>query len=181
MNYDAGHTHGPTAHFVTGCPLCDAAKTARNQAIGHLHEALRLMATINPSGVQPTIRLNLGPIGITGDDIPHCHSIDLTAKHAEALSDAVDSMNAYAGSQPAQDATWPGEWSAAAISQNNPDLWDEVNDAFFEFDLRAITKDVLDETELDNLTVNRALDSWFGDIPDPELTALYADDDEGGE
>lgn len=103
FNHDAGHTHGPTPHFVTGCPLCDAAKNARNQAIGHLAEALRLMAAINPSGTLPTIRLNLGPIGITGDDAQNCHSVDLTAKHAEALSDAVDSMNAHASSQPAID------------------------------------------------------------------------------
>jgi hypothetical protein len=220
FSHDAGHTHGPTLGFVTDCPLCDAAKVARNQAIGHLAEALRLMAAINPTGVQPTIRFNLSPIGITGDDTPHCHSIDLTAKHAEALSDAIDSMNAHASSQPTEDGLlgaalqqaeavididedrmaqstarfmgWlqgqagevieSGEWSADAVAQNDPDVWDAVNDLLFDLDLRAITKDVMDATdEADRLAKTQVLDDWFGDIPDPTLLGLYGDDETGGE
>lgn len=219
-NYDAGHSHGRTLGFVSGCPLCDAAKEARNQAIEHLHEALFLLSKVNPSGDLPTVRLNLGPIGITGDDVQRCHSVDLTAKQAEALSDAVDSMNAYAGTESPIDqdlrdlaagieaavpvdedrlarfkgwlqglsgeAIESGEWSAAAVAQNDPDVWDAVNDVFFDLDLSAITKDVLDNTaEADRLAKAQELDDWFGDIPDPdliaELTALYGEDDEGGE
>lgn len=95
----AGHTHGPTPHFVPGCPLCDAAKAARNQAIEHLAEALHLLANLRGPEDRPTLRLNLGPIGVTGDDAQRCHSIDLTAKLAEGLADAIDSMNAYLGSE----------------------------------------------------------------------------------
>lgn len=102
LNHDAGHSHGPTLGFVTGCPLCDAAKTARNQAIAHLSEALHLLSLINSAQARPTIRLNIAPIGLTGDDVPHCHSIDLTPKQAEGLADAVDSMNAHLGSESAE-------------------------------------------------------------------------------
>ncbi|GAA3590635.1 hypothetical protein [Streptomyces osmaniensis] len=196
--FDAGHTHGPTPHFVSDCPLCEAAKGARNQAIEHLSEALYLLAGLRNHDDQPTVRLNLGPIGVTGDDAQRCHSIDLPAKLAEGLADAIDSMTAYAmqdipvdrdslARKGAELAAWmegqtgeaiaTGEWSAAAVAQNDPDTWDAVNDAFFELDLRNITKQVLNDTDLDNLTVNRALDDWFGDIPDPELADLYGDED----
>lgn len=100
MTFDAGHTHGPTAHLVSGCPLCDAAKAARDQAIEHLHEAIHLLSMVSKTDGQPTIRLNLAPIGITGDDTSRCHSVDLTAKHAEALADAIDSVNSYLDSTP---------------------------------------------------------------------------------
>ncbi|MEV5915733.1 hypothetical protein AB0M00_43485 [Streptomyces chartreusis] len=213
--FDAGHTHGPTPHFVSDCPLCEAAKNARNQAIEHLSEALYLLAGLRSHDDQPTVRLNLGPVGVTGDDAQRCHSIDLSAKQAEALADAIDSMTAYvSGESPIDrglrdlaagieaaipidedrmaqstarfmgwlqgqsgEAIESGEWSAAAVAQNDPDTWDAVNDAFFELDLRAVTKQVLNDTTVDNLTVNRALDDWFGDIPDPELADLYGDED----
>ncbi|QWA26891.1 hypothetical protein KJK32_47130 (plasmid) [Streptomyces sp. JCM17656] len=77
-------------------PLCEAAKGARNQAIEHLSEALYLLAGLRNHDDQPTVRLNLGPIGVTGDDAQRCHSIDLPAKLAEGLADAIDSMTAYA-------------------------------------------------------------------------------------
>jgi hypothetical protein len=86
--------------------------------------------------------------------------------------------------QPAFEEIPSGEWSAAAVAQNDPDVWDAVNDVFFDLDLRAITKDVLDATaEADRLAKTQDLDAWFGDIPDPgliaELTALYGDDEDG--
>jgi hypothetical protein len=181
FNHDAGHTHGPTPGFVSGCPLCDAAKEARNQAIEHLHEALFLLSKVNPSGELPTVRLNLGPIGITGDDIQRCHSVDLTAKQAEALSDAVDSMNAYAGTESPIDqdlrdlaagieaavpvdedrltrfkgwlqglsgeAIESGEWSAAAVAQNDPDLYADVTDLFDGIDPQDYLDDVFAGTD----------------------------------
>lgn len=197
---DAGHTHGPTAYLVNGCPLCDAAKAARNQAIEHLSEALYLLAGLRSEDDPATLRLNLGPINITGDDIGSCHSIDLSAKQAEALSDAIDSMNAYAGSDRLQDIevdrgslarrkaelmAWmegqtgevidSGKFSAAAVAQGDTDLWDSVNDIYAELDLLAFTKKVLDDATADNLTVNQALDSFFGAIPAPDALGNLID------
>ncbi|RSN50505.1 hypothetical protein DMH12_24795 [Streptomyces sp. WAC 04229] len=108
FNHDAGHSHGSTLGFVAGCPLCDAAKTARNQAIAHIAEAIHLLSLINPTGARPTLRLNLAPIDLTGDDTGNCHSIDLTSKQAETVADAVDSVNAHAGSEPPDDAPIDG-------------------------------------------------------------------------
>ncbi|MFJ7023281.1 hypothetical protein ACIQUW_33460 [Streptomyces sp. NPDC101117] len=99
MSHDAGHTHGPTHLFVTGCPLCDAAKAVRDRALAHLGEALLLLSKIQPvdpsEDPRPTIRLNLAPIGLTGDDHGNCYGADLTAKQAEELADAVDLLSAY--------------------------------------------------------------------------------------
>lgn len=194
----AKHSHGAVGGFVTGCPLCEEQKETRNRAISHLSEALYLLAGLRGHDERATLRLNLGPIGITGDDVHRCHSIDLSAKQAEALTNAINSMTANAmqdipvdrerlARKGAEFAAWmegqtgeviaTGEWSAAAVAQNAPDTWDAVNDVFFDLDLRAITKQVLNDTDLDNLTVNRALDAWFGDIPDPELADLYGDED----
>ncbi|MFJ8657475.1 hypothetical protein ACIRNU_34695 [Streptomyces rochei] len=153
FNHDAGHTHGPTPHFVTGCPLCDAAKNARNQAIAHFAEALHLLSDLDRHQGTPTIRVNIAPIGLTGDDAPHCHSIDLTAKRAEALADAIDSMNAYLSCPPAEpvdalhavtrESIPTGEWSAAAVAQNDPDLYADVTDLFDSIDPISLLDDVL--------------------------------------
>jgi hypothetical protein len=117
-NHDAGHSHGPTPYFVTDCPLCDAAKTARNQAIAHLAETLYLLSGLRKPDQRATVRLNLAPIGLTGDDMQQCHSIDLSAKQAEALADAIDSMNAHASSEQAVDEGLRG--IAAAIERAVP-------------------------------------------------------------
>jgi hypothetical protein len=166
-NFFAGHSHGPTPHLIDGCPLCDAAKAARNQAINHLSEALNLLSHFAPDGERPTLRLNLAPINVTADDTSRCHSIDLTAKQAEALSDAVDSMNAYASSEPPIDSALrdladsikeavvarpggvlgerigSGEWSAAAVAQNDRELYAEVTDFFDSIDPISLLDDVL--------------------------------------
>ena len=187
MSHDAGHTHGPTHLFVAGCPLCDAAKTVRDRALAHLGEALLLLSKIQPvdpsEDPRPTIRLNLAPINLTGDDVDNCYGVDLTAKQAEALADAVDSLSAYRMSElpvpylPADTDETPSEWSADAVAQNNPDLYADVTDVFMLLDPTAITKKVLDDAHADNLAVNRALDDWFGEIPDPTLADLYGDED----
>ncbi|MFF1444140.1 hypothetical protein [Streptomyces sp. NPDC058295] len=185
LNHDAGHSHGPTPHLVPGCALCDADKAARDRAIGHLSEALRILSGIQSDDAWPTIRLNLAPIGITGDDTGLCRSIDLTAKQAESLSDTVDSLSAYASSQPTADVpdTWvapgeaiaSGEWSAAAVAQHSPEAAAFITDTFTELDLVQIMKDVLDQTEGSKLKLARTLllDEWFGEIADP-----YADEDD---
>jgi hypothetical protein len=207
LNYDAGHSHLPAPGFVTGCPLCDAAKAARNQAIAHLAEALHLLSHTNPSSEdsRPTIRLNLAPIGFTGDDVDNCHSIDLTAKQAEALSDGIDSMNAYLESgQPdsrgidglladtadavadaipsdpdrltrfqgwlqgqSGEAIESGEWSAAAVAQNNPDLYADVTDLFLVIDPQSYLDDVFssqDPHESMNAYEQLVTGEWDGDL-----------------
>lgn len=174
---DAGHSHDRTPHLVSDCPLCEAVKAARDLALAHLAEAVHLLAAINPSDDLPQVRMNLGPIGLTGDDVGNCYSIDLTPKQAEGLADAVDSMHAYLGSQPAtpiHPETIPsGEWGADAVAQNDTDVWDEVNDLFGELDLVAITKDVIDDRAVSKLAVTLALDSLVGEISD-----AYADEDD---
>ncbi|MGA5670052.1 hypothetical protein ACPCTG_31795 [Streptomyces pseudogriseolus] len=212
FNHDAGHNHLPAPGFVTDCPMCDAAKAARNQALAHLSEALLLLSQVQPADPSDdtprTIRLNLAPIGLTGDDTSNCYSIDLTAKQAEALSDGIDSMNAYLGSSPDapidrilaetadavtdaipadqdrltrfkgqlqgpdREAIASGEWSAAAVAQNDTDLWDKVNAAFTEMDAQGITDNVMDDRIADPMAVIRALDDVLGDVPYP-----YAEED----
>lgn len=120
FNHDAGHTHGPTPHFVSDCPLCTAAKNTRNQAIAHLAEALHLLSDLDRHAGTPTIRLNLSPIGLTGDDTANCHSIDLTAKRAESIADAIDSMTAYLSS---------GQPDEAPIDRLLTETADAVTDA----------------------------------------------------
>jgi hypothetical protein len=196
MSFDASHSHLPTTSFVTGCPMCDAAKAVRDQALAHFAEALLLLSQVPP--VDPseestnTIRLNLAPIGLTGDDTGNCYSIDLTAKQAEALADAVDSMNAYLGSEqhPIDDAlrglaaavtdyvvprpggllgerVGSGEWSAAAVAQNDPQLFADVLDVFTEVDPQDYLDDVL--TSIDPEAAAAAYEQmvtgeWDGDL-----------------
>lgn len=148
--FDSGHTHGPTPHFVSGCPLCDAAKAARNQAIEHLAEAIHLLAGLRADDDRPTIRLNLAPIGVTGDDAQRCHSIDLTAKLAEALADAIDSMNARAG-------------------LTETDMHLAVEDFFAcEVDYQAVFDGVLEHRQVARPLALRALDEVLGEIPVPD-------------
>lgn len=143
--FDAGHTHGPTPHFVSDCPLCDAAKDARNRAIEHLTEALYLFNGLRPeSDEQPTVRLNLGPIGITSDDVGRCHSFDITAKQAECLADAIESVSAYAMS----DRTGLSLASEAAVfAAQHPEaaalIADTFDEIFTETDPKVFLDDVL--------------------------------------
>jgi hypothetical protein len=161
---DAGHTHRNTAYLIPGCPLCDQQRAVRNQAIAHLSEALHLLSRIRPTGEQPTVRLNLAPIGVTGDDVDLCRSFDLTAKLAEKLSDAIDSMNAYVGSE-APSLPFPVELDAETIAA--------ITDVFTAIDPREMTKTVLDHRQVDMPRAIEALDDVFGEIADP-----YADEDD---
>jgi hypothetical protein len=196
-NMDAGHSHLKTPHFVTDCPLCEAEKAVRNRAIEHLSEALHLLEGLRKPGDKPTIRLNLAPIGVTGDDVARCHSIDLTAKQAEDLADAIDSKNAYVGSESPIDGALrnladgikeavvarpggfvgevidSGEWSAAAVAQRTPEVAAVITDTFTSLDLVEITREILNEPQVNKLAVTQALDRWFGEIADP-----YADEDD---
>ena len=97
------HSHVFPNRLTPGCPACEQLAEARDRAIGHLYEALYLLAGLRGEDDPATIRLNLAPITFTGDFARLCHNIDLSAKQAEALSDAIDSMNAYAGSEALSD------------------------------------------------------------------------------
>lgn len=182
MNFDAGHNHLPAPGFVTGCPMCDAAKAARDQALAHFAEALDLLSQVPPADPtedpRPTLRVNLAPIGVTGDDTGNCYSIDLTAKQAESLADAVDSMNAYLGSEqpiPFLPADTPvrreqvgtGEWSAAAVAQNAPRLFADVTDVFNAVDPQDLLDDVFasqDPDEALNAYEQLVTGEWDGDL-----------------
>lgn len=61
----------------------------RDRAIEHLAEALHLLAATRNPGDTADV-----PVTIGG------HLIPVTPKQAEALADAIDSMNAYLGSDP---------------------------------------------------------------------------------
>jgi len=207
------HSHQFPRRLTPGCPACAPRIEARNQAIAHLAEALHLLTGSGSSDEQATLRLNIGPINLTGADVTNCHSIDITPKQAEGLADAVDSMNAYLDSESAIDQSlrdladgieaaipideasvarrkarfdaWlegqsgeaieSGEWSAAAVAQHSPDATAFITDTFIELDHRAITKEVLDETEGSKLKLAKTLllDEWFGEIAD-----AYADEDD---
>ena len=137
----AGHSHDSTPYLVNGCPVCDTAREARNRAIEHLTDALYLFNGLRPEGEQPTIRLNLGPMNVTGDDFGRCHSFDLTAKQAESLADAIDSVSAYAMSEaqslPSGAAVFTAEHPGAAALI--ADTFDEI---FAETDPKSFLNDV---------------------------------------
>jgi hypothetical protein len=161
------HTHRPSGQLIPDCPACDELAAARNQALAHLTEAVDLLATIHNQRTDqlPVLRMNLAPIDLTGDGINHCRSIDLTAKLAEALADAVDSMAAHAASaapvidqdslarRKAEFLVWmegqtgeaieSGEWSAAAVAQCDPELYAEITDFFDSIDPISLLYDVL--------------------------------------
>jgi hypothetical protein len=163
--FDSGHTHGPTAHFVSDCPLCQAAKDARNRAIAHLTEALYLFNGLRPEGEQPTLRLNLAPINLTGDDTGLCHSFDITSKQGEILADAIDSMNAYAGAQ-ALPISRALPSTAAQFAAEHPDIAGWIADAFEE------------------IFAENDPQSFLNDVftaPDPERAGLAYEDLLGGD
>jgi hypothetical protein len=143
--------------MTPGCPACDQLAAARNQAIAHLSEALYLLAGLRKPEDRATLRLSLHPTDVSSADINSCHSIDLTPKQAEALADAIDSMNAYLGTEPTStasptaavaggaggEAIPTGDYSAAAVAQNNPDLYADVTDLFLAIDPLSYLDDVI--------------------------------------
>ncbi|WP_316779600.1 hypothetical protein [Streptomyces sasae] len=189
------HSHGLSGRLVPGCAACDMEREARNRAIARLKDALFTLALLNQDDKR-TSRINLGPVGVCGADVEHCHSIDLTTRQVDALADAVDSMNAYAGSRPTTDdqavinrmlaaadarvASWAGEeipsgeWSAAAVAQNDSELFAQVTGVFADMDLQQVREGALHEPRTDPAAVARAVDDVCGTTTDPS-----ADSDEG--
>ena len=145
-----------------------------SRAIAHLAEAVYLLSCVRDQDDQATVPVTIGE-----------NQIMVTPKTAEALADAVDSMNACLDSESPIDGALrdlaggilgerigSGEWSAATVAQKNTDLWDAVNDVYAELDPIEITDKVIRDREADLAGVAQALDELYGDIPYP-----YADED----
>jgi hypothetical protein len=146
----------------------------RNRAIRDLADALARLSRADRTGDPQSVRINLGPAGaFSGADAALYFSVDVTPKAAEALADAVDSMNACLSSEQPVGQDGAREWTADALISTYPEMAAEILETFLELDPREVTKDVLDNPQADNLTVNRALDDVFGEIADP-----YADEDD---
>lgn len=161
------HSHNLPGRMTPGCPACDQLAAARSQAIAHLSEALYLLSGLRRPEDRATIRLSLHPTDVSSADLNSCHSIDISPKQAEALADAIDSMNAHAESAietsipidpdsmarstarfmgwlqgQSGEAIESGEWSAAAVAQNDPDLYADVTDLFLLIDPQSYLDDV---------------------------------------
>lgn len=169
FNHDAGHSHGPTPHLVTGCPLCEQLRTARTQAIAHYAEALRMLSDLDRHAGAPTIRVNIAPIGLTGDDIDNCYSIDVTAKRAETLADAVDSKNAYLSGEP-DDAPIDRLLAEAAdaVTRAIPIDEDSLNrrKAGFEGWLESQAGEVVESGEWSAAAVAQCYPDLYADVTD---------------
>jgi len=109
---------------------------ARNQAIEHLAEALYLFNGIRPDSTEPVVQVSIAP----GDDPARCHTFDLTAKQAEALADAIDSVSAYAMSQ-----TVGLSSPAAVFATQHPNTAALIADTFDEIFAETDPKSFLDE------------------------------------
>lgn len=133
--------------------------SGRDRAIQALAEALTGLAYEPAAGEQPAIRINIGPLGVHGLDVAHCHSVDVTTASTHQLADAVDAMLATLNGLPPQAGTSLDPLTIA-----------ELTDFFDELDLTELTRDVLAAARpQDRLAVTRALDDWFGDIPVPGI------------
>lgn len=69
--------------------------------------------------------------------------------------------------QPAFEEIPSGEWSAAAVAQNDPQIYADVTDLFDALDYQALFNTVLDHRQVDLPVAIRALDDVLGDIPVP--------------
>jgi hypothetical protein len=70
--------------------------------------------------------------------------------------------------EPLHEVIPTGEWSAAAVAQNDTDMWDAVEDFFAcEVDYQALFNTVLDHRQVDLPIAIRALDEVLGEIPVP--------------
>lgn len=127
----------------------------RDRAIQALAQTLAVLEYDPAAGEQPDIRINIGPVGLHGLDVAHCHSIDVTTASTHNLADAVAAMLATLSSLPPH----------ADISLDPLNIA-ELTDYFDELDLTELTRDVLNATRPeDRVAVTRALDDLFGDIP----------------
>jgi len=172
------------------------------RAIAHLAEALHLLACVRDRGDNTSIPIHIGPADAG-------HTVHVTAKTAEAIADAVDSINSYMASesveddklsaavqqmQPAVDeligadeasvarrlasfTAWlesqsgeaieSGEWSAAAVAQNDRELYADVTDLFDGIDPQDYLDDVFAGTDPHasmNAYEELVTGEWDGDL-----------------
>lgn len=149
----------------------------RNRAIRDLADALARLSRADRTGDQQSVRININPAGpVKGEDAELYHSIDVTPKAAQALADAIDSMNAYLASEQPDRLGGVGDWSAEGTDSRYPFLTAAVEDFFAaEVDFQAVFDDVLDHPQVDRDIVLRAMDDVLGDIPAP---TPFADEDD---
>lgn len=89
----------------------------------------------------------------------------LSVRAADALADAVGTVCDYAEAMPADFQATPVQ-PASALSDDERDVFDQLDDVFSRIDLDALTKTVLNNAKpADRLTVTRAIDGMFGHIP----------------
>ncbi|MEU5298019.1 hypothetical protein [Streptomyces umbrinus] len=151
--------HADTVEILYEAPLSEPPRDEvpadshgdRNRAIHALAEALTDLASKRTPGEQPDIRINIGPVGINGLDVAHCHSIDVTTATSHKLADIVDAL--HDSQAPPEDAL-------------DPQTLDDLTDCFDSLDLTEIKRTVLKATPPEGrIAVTRALDDMFGDIP----------------
>ncbi|MGP3777070.1 hypothetical protein ACTWJ8_40180 (plasmid) [Streptomyces sp. SDT5-1] len=112
-------------------PETPADHSDRNRAIHALAEALTGIGYEPAAGEQPDICINIGPAGVHGLDVAHCHSIDVTTAATHRLADAIDAM--LASRQPPRLGISLHPLAGAQLAKH-----------FDELDLTALTRAVYD-------------------------------------
>ncbi|WP_086562042.1 hypothetical protein [Streptomyces africanus] len=97
------------------------------RAIAHLFEALMLLACVRDPGDTSSVPIHIGPANAG-------HTVHVTAKTAEAIADAVDSMNDCLGSETVED-----DKLRAAVEQAQPAI-----DALLQNDEASVDRRLAD-------------------------------------
>ncbi|MZE76752.1 hypothetical protein [Streptomyces xinghaiensis] len=161
--------HADSVEILWGVPTVDPpeddvtdadgtdVEADRNAAIHTLAEALTGLGHQAPG---QSIRLRISPNHVQEPGLEHCHSIDITPATAHRLADQIDAMNCY------QHSERPDTGTALY-----PETVAELAEVFEGINLVDLTRAVLNATRPEHrLTVIRAMDEVFGEIPDPEDT-----------
>lgn len=110
---------------------------------------------------QPGARITISSLN-TGTDAPweDCYSVNVDA---EVLARVIKALGGPAGVSPVRGAV---AQPAQALSDDERDLFDQLDDLYTNVDLDDLTKTVLNDTKpSDRLTVTQAIDGMFGHIP----------------
>jgi hypothetical protein len=131
------------------------------KAVDRLADALAELAYTDRISSRPDIRMLLTPDEPTSTEVRHMHAVGLTPEMAELLAEAAERLIASRSvPQP------PDPFNAQVFALAKPELAAEINNAFAGIDLTEITRAVLADPDPHNrMTVTRALDDMFGDIP----------------
>ena len=176
------HTHAFPARLTAGCPACAPAINARNLAIGHLSEAIDLLAGLQNPDEPKTVHLSLAPVHLTDPDTVHlCHGWEITPKLAESLADAVDSMNAWLDSASDQVLGNAMEQAAAGIPVDKDSL--NRRKAGFEGWLEGQAGEVIESGDYSAAAVAQCYPDLYADVTDVfmlldprEITKTVLDD-----